>query len=371
MSKKFSLDKRISSYLVSEPEFRVKYEKIRKLVTGIYSSGYDISNRCNLVCEGCLYFDGDGLENYPDNKELYEWDMFFKQEVERGVNFPFISGAEPSLHQDRLAVANKYWKHGIVFTNGIIPLSKELTFSIHISIWGDEETDKTLRGANILQKVFDNYKDDDRVVYIITITHQTVNQLEDIANLVLKNNGRLTFNHYSPTEKYNERLIAKSENNKKFFRISNVEDNLLLTSDDLMKSRSIVDGLIDKHGDRVVCSHYYNQWITNPSGIYDIDQETGIATDCSTRNASFHKYFRIDQTEDESEKKCCVPFFDCNTCRGYAFSHPTLVSRMRRHLKNKNDFLGWVDSFDKWCELSFVGWSRLPVDEHDKESFWQ
>ena len=370
MKTKFSIDEKIQSYLEDEPETALKYKKIRKYVTGITSSGYDFSNRCNLKCEGCSYYEGDGWSNYVDNHELREWDLFFKKEVKRGVNYPFIAGGEPSLQIDRLILANEYWKHGMVFTNGIIPIPKEVSFSIHVSFWGNDESEKKLRGANCLNKIIDNYKDDERVIFVITISHMNVQHIKKLAQKIFDINCRIIFNHYSPTLMYNKKLKINADNDNKYFRISNKYSNLVLTDDDLKIARDEVGKLIDTHQDKVICSHYYNKWVTQPSGIYTIDENTGIATDCATRNAVFHKYFRADHKEDTNQKKCCIPFIDCYTCRGYAFSYPTLVSRLRRYVKNKTEFINWVETFDKWCELSFVGWRELSLEGMTREAFW-
>lgn len=370
MTKAFSIDDKIQSYLDGEKmslENTIRFANMSR-VSIVRAMIFRIVVIYTVKC--CSFFEGEGWSEYKDNKELHEWDIFFNNEIERGVNYPFLTGGEPSLHIDRLQLANQYWKHGMLFTNGIIPIPKDISFSIHVSIWGDEDIEKKLRGADCLKKIISNYQEDERVTFVVTITHQTVTKIKEIAELIFKINGKLIFNHYSPTIGYNNKIKSHEKNDNKYFRVSSNEDNLCLTDDDLKLARSVVDELIDSHGENVICSHYYNKWVTESNGIYNIDEDTGYAKDCATRNATFHKYFRVDHNEDINSKKCCIPFVDCKTCRGYAFSYPTLVSRMRRYLRNKDDFINWVITFDKWCEISFVGWRNIP-DNIDRSSFWK
>lgn len=80
------------------------------------TSNYDVSNTCNLRCEGCLYFSGAGEEISRAETDIAVWQAFFAAEARRGVNFAYIGGAEPSLTQDRIRACHDHI--GVVSENG-------------------------------------------------------------------------------------------------------------------------------------------------------------------------------------------------------------------------------------------------------------
>ncbi|MDD4998385.1 MAG: hypothetical protein PHI99_09550, partial [Syntrophales bacterium] len=46
------------SELLSDPEVKTRWEKVRKYFF-LRESTYDMSNRCNLRCDGCYYYEGE------------------------------------------------------------------------------------------------------------------------------------------------------------------------------------------------------------------------------------------------------------------------------------------------------------------------
>ena len=148
---------RLDRYLDENPALAHTYSKIRKHAPKIVISGYDITKRCNLRCEGCFFFEGDLSSVYADGHTLDEYREFFGKEAERGVTYPHFAGAEPALVQDRLRLANTYWKNGLIYTNGTIKIDPEISFMLHVSLWGDEETDKLYRGAPVFKRGVQNY----------------------------------------------------------------------------------------------------------------------------------------------------------------------------------------------------------------------
>ena len=81
----------------------------------IRSSNYDISNTCNLSCEGCYYFVSD-QKTFNKRPTVADYDKFFSSEVDRGVNYPVLAGGEPSLNKGALAMAARHWSAGIIYT---------------------------------------------------------------------------------------------------------------------------------------------------------------------------------------------------------------------------------------------------------------
>ncbi len=80
------------------------FSALRRRVGRLVTSNYDIADRCNLRCEGCLFFAGDDYKQYRVNEDAACWDAFFRAERERGVNFGYFAGVRACVEsQSRIA----------------------------------------------------------------------------------------------------------------------------------------------------------------------------------------------------------------------------------------------------------------------------
>lgn len=347
----------LKKYFRQKPERKKLFFKIRKHTGSLVTSNYDISNECNLTCEGCLFFEGQNYLEHQDTKTLDEYDAFWKQEKERGIDYPYIAGAEPTMKQDRLLAAAKYFDKGLVVTNGTIRIKDELPFRIHISLWGDEEITRDLRGGAVFHKPLKLYAKDPRVVFIFTISDKNIHVLPNVVKICSEYGARISFNHFSPTNTYLDKLTNHQSNDQKYFRISSEEDNLMFKGDDLKRARDTVDELMEKYPETIIFSHAYNQLITEPGGIYDIDPESGWARNCATRNIGHHRHFHVDLQQDDA--KCCSPNIECKTCRAYLQSYGSFTTWFDQFLQTEEGFDQWLDIKDTWGRLFLVGWDDL------------
>ncbi|WP_454255696.1 hypothetical protein [Pseudomonas sp. Marseille-Q8238] len=110
------------------------WQLLRKELLPLRPSQYDITSVCNLTCEGCLFFSGDDYLGHKDVTDLQQIEAFFAAEGARGVRFGYFAGAEPSLAENKLAIASRHIPYGTVFTNGIKRLSAEISYRVHVSI---------------------------------------------------------------------------------------------------------------------------------------------------------------------------------------------------------------------------------------------
>lgn len=67
---------KLQSYLDSRPDLKYKYTKVRDKASNIVISGYDITKRCNLRCEGCFFFEGELSTKYEEIKNIEEYKVF-------------------------------------------------------------------------------------------------------------------------------------------------------------------------------------------------------------------------------------------------------------------------------------------------------
>ncbi len=321
----------------SNTELYDSYIVNRMAFTNLLTSNYDITKKCDMSCDGCYFFEGDDYLSHSDNSTLEEWDIFFAKEKKRGISFPYIAGAEPSLVQDRLKVANKHFSKGAVFTNGSSKIDENINFKIHISVWGTPEKEKIVRKDSFFIRALENYKNDQRAVFVYTIHAQNINDIETVIKYCKEYNAKLTFNFFSPTTDY---LDVVGESN---------EASLILEKEDLLRIRNLLDNYIDIYGETLVYNKAFNQWITNPKGLYEVNKETNIASDCLIIKQSDNLHFRTDFSFNNS--KCCFPNMDCNHCRAYAVALGSAISKYSTFFKSYEGFVQWNSIASLWRNL--------------------
>jgi hypothetical protein len=344
----------LTDYLRRSPELRERYAKLRRHSANIIGSNYDISAECNLRCEGCLFFEGTDGRDHGDSRSEHDWEAFFAAERQRGVNFPYLAGAEPALQPHRLQQAARYFQRGVVFTNGTTAIDPDLPFTIHVSIWGTKEDTVALRGGNSFGRALRNFASDPRARFVYTVNARNLQGAREVAQICADQGAKLSFSIFSPTSLYRWKLEHATENDADYFRSSSKTDHLAPSPEMLLRIRETLDEISETLPETVIYSRAYNRWVTDPAGLYDIDPVTGWARDCETRRTQHHKHFRTDLTSSES--KCCSPNLECRDCRAYAMASGTAVSRFRRFLSSYEGFCDWVSIAEQWSRLFMHDW---------------
>jgi hypothetical protein len=348
-----------SEFVVGQPErTRAFFDYLRKQVLPIRPSQYDLSNTCNLVCEGCLFFAGSDYEGHVPVTDLEQIDRFFAAEAARGVNYAEVAGAEPSLVESKLVLMSRHIPRGVIYTNGTRKLTRELNYRLQISLWGLPEESAKLRGADIFAKQVRNYGNDPRAIFVYTITSQNVNSIPEMARLCADKGLRLSFNHYSPTGDYLNRLSDEKIDRSDYFRFSDSQDNLLLGPSDLARSQALIGEAMENYPQFILYNHHFNQWVHRAEGLYDIDPTTGIATNCAARVTPSYRHFHVD-LQDAGEVKCCTPNIDCQSCRLYAQSLGSILQHRTGRSRKGGDFDTWMGLWRLW-HLLF--WGDLPAE---------
>jgi len=339
----------LSAWFARDPELLIRYRRFRRTAFGVVGSNYDVSRLCNLTCEGCLFFEGSDYLAHLDDKSDAEWDAFFAAEAARGVNFAYLAGAEPALRPERLGMAARHIKRGVIFTNGTIAIDPDLPFAIHVSLWGNVEDTERLRGGSSYEKAFRLFGQDPRAIFIYTVNAQNLHGVWGAAERCAAAGTRLSFSVFSPTEQYREKLAAGVTRDGDYFRISSMEAHLAPDAAMLAEIRTQLDEVAAAFPGTVIYNRAYNQWVTNNEGLYEIDPASGWAIDCETRRAAYFRHVRTDLTTSES--KCCSPNIDCRDCRAYSMAAGTAVSRFRRFAATYEGFRDWMDIAEQWCAL--------------------
>lgn len=339
----------LRGYFERDPGLRLRYARLREHASGIVTSNYDVSDRCNLRCEGCLYFEGGDRDGHADTAQDAAWERMFAAERARGVTFAYLAGAEPALAPERLRQAAAHIGRGVVFTNGTVPIDARLPFALHVSLWGDEHDTALLRGGASFARAFRLFGADPRARFIYTVNARNIDSTWTVAEHCARHGALLSFSLFSPTEQYKAKLAAGRANDKAYFRISQPGDQLAPSREQLAHIRATLDAVAARHPGTVLYRPAYNRWVTDPAGLYEIDPATGWATDCGTRIQGAHRHVRTDLSTSAS--KCCSPNIDCRDCRAYSMAAGTAVTRLRRFAASYEGFRDWIEIAEQWSAL--------------------
>ena len=337
--------RRIRELVESRPDLHARYERAKKTIRVFRKPAfYEITQRCNLKCEGCYYFES-GLEEITEQQSVGAWESFFAAEAERQVSMAYFVGAEPALHQERLMAAAGHFSHGNVGTNGTVKIDAAIPFRISISMWaGDDETDRKLRGAAAFRKAFRNYRGDRRAIVYYTLSRWNLDGARTIAELCRENGLPLTFNLYSPTATYLSKLRDGLANDDAFFRSSRPDDTPMMSGDDLELARRTVLGLMEDFPGTVLYSKAYNSWSTRPTPLHEVDPQTGIAPRCGSRITNLMNYYGSDLAR--KDVKCCTPDLDCSQCRIMSGGWSTKLQPDARDLADEAAFADWLEMME-------------------------
>lgn len=327
------------------------FAHLRKRVGRLVTSNYDIADRCNLHCEGCLFFAGNDYKKYRATNDLGLWRAFFQSERARGVNFGYFAGAEPSLELERLRIGHECIARGVVFSNGLVRIPDDIGFKIHISLWGNEAQSIDLRGAGNV-KSLRNYAGDPRAIFVYTISGSNIDGIHEVAERLHDDGSRLTFNLFSPTTKYLDGDEALDEDDLKYFRHRAVDSSPILSPAQIARATDAIMRARRDFPSTVLYSDHFHRWLVRPLGLYEIDPTTGIATNCGNRLSQRHRHYNVDLSATVA--KCCSPNIDCSQCRAYAPSYATFLleqatPRIRTEAKAE-----WLEVWDIWTKL-FLG----------------
>jgi Predicted Fe-S oxidoreductases len=326
------------SNLLREPTIRTRWEKVRKFFF-LRESTYDMSNRCNLRCDGCYYYKGEKF-HAAENRNPDDWRQLMRAEKERGVTFVVLAGAEPALVPDLLQVCYKEMPLGCIATNGIKHIPASVDYRIHISVWGNDHTSAKTRGVeNILKHQLDNYQGDDRAVFVYSFTRDNINEAPEVVETLANHGCKVTFNIFSSPVGY--------------------IGNLRHTEESLLKTRECMLRLLDRYPKQVLFSAYNSVVHTFQRGLHDTFSCSYPRMNPSTAiglGRSFRQY-RTDLTWNRTAS-CCVPDTDCADCRHYASGSAIVTARLHRHAEDRAHFTAWLDYVDTYLAVWVKGYQK-------------
>jgi hypothetical protein len=328
------------SDILADPRISERWQEVKKWFF-LRESTYDMTNRCNIRCNGCYYYEGD-KQFARENKDPEAWRQLMQAEKARGITYVVLAGAEPSLVPELCDVCFQEMPLGAIATNGLICMPKSIQYKIHISVWGSDETSLAIRKArNMLERQIENYRGDPRAVFVYTFTRENIDQAEPVARVLAAEGCRLTFNMFSAPVGYEGRLRH--------------------TADSLRECRRAMIDLLGEYPQNVLFSHYSAVAHTHTLGLHDLFgcsyPRMNLSTDIGL-GRSFRQY-RADLSWDRAAA-CCVPDTDCRECRHYASGSAVVTARMFRHATDPAIFKAWLDYVDTYLAVWVMGYEKGP-----------
>jgi MoaA/NifB/PqqE/SkfB family radical SAM enzyme len=331
--------KTVSSLL--DASWYERYKKISRL--NIRSSIYDVTDRCNLRCKGCFFFSSGEHKVASEEKDIAKWHDFVAREMARGVNLAILIGGEPTLCPDRIEA---FYKRLPTFcaTNGIIKVDRRRfpDLMVGISLWGDEEDEKILRGKDTFAISSANYSGDSNAYYLYTITPKQLGQTEKIIRKV-RDVGL----------KVHMQLLSNDEGVDGFF----------WKPEELVAVREEMDAMLDAYPETVISSKYYHQIITSgtmfgrPFGWMECPSVTEPIDKREPRPKRLTNFIRWASDLKTMHRCCTSETRDCATCKDGAAHMSWVMVNKRAHMNTSADLQNWIEVYEMFAKLyRFIPW---------------
>ncbi len=326
------------SELLADPEISQRWEKVRQYFF-LRESTYDMTNRCNIRCDGCYYYEGD-KQFAPENRDPEAWRTLMQDEKFRGITYVVLAGAEPSLVPELLEVCYREMPLGSIATNGYLRIPESVGYRIHISVWGNDKTSLRIRRAkDLLERQIDNYAGDPRAVFVYTFTRENIDEVHEVMETIARRDCRITFNMFSAPVGYKGPLRHDASS--------------------LMRSRQAMMDIMGGYPGNTLFSPYNAVAHTDSRGLHRLYgcsyPRMNRSTDLGL-GRSFRQY-RADLTWDRSVA-CCVPDTDCGDCRHYASGSAVVTARLYRHVTDPETFRSWLDYVDTYLAVWVMGYEK-------------
>ena len=331
--------KTVSSLL--DDQWYQRYKKISKL--NIRSSIYDVTNRCNLRCKGCFFFSSGEDKAAVEEMDVKKWEKFIGREKERGVNLAILIGGEPTLCLDRVEA---FYKQLPTFcaTNGIIKVPRDRfpDMMVGISLWGNKEDEKLLRGKDTFAISSKNYEGDPYTYYLYTITPKQLGKTE----LIIKKIRDVGL-------KVHMQLLSNDEGVDGFF----------WKPEELKDLCSEMDDMLDKYPDTLISSKYYHEIITTGKMLgrkFGWMECPSVSQPLDRRKPGPKRLIEFIRwaSDLETMHRCCTSETrNCSTCKDGAAHMSWVMVNKRAHIRTPKDLQNWIEVYEMFAKLyQFIPW---------------
>src|SRR4030042_911581 len=309
----------VSSLL--DKEWYERYKAISRL--NIRSSIYDVTNQCNLRCKGCFFFSSDEHTAAPEEMDITRWEAFIEREQARGVNLAILIGGEPTLCPDRVEA---FYKRLPTFcaTNGLIKVPRDRfpNLMLGISLWGDEEDERVLRGKDTFSISSKHYAGDPHTYYLYTITPKQIGKTERIIRKI-----------HEAGLKVHMQLLSNDEGVSGFN----------WKPEELSAIRAEMDAMLDAYPRTVISSKYSHEIITTgkmqgrPFGWMECPSVTQPLDHRAPAPKRLTNFIRWASDLKTMHRCCTSETRDCATCKDGAAHMSWVMVNKRDHMNSTEE----------------------------------
>jgi MoaA/NifB/PqqE/SkfB family radical SAM enzyme len=329
----------VSSLL--DQEWYERYKAISKL--NIRSSIYDVTNKCNLRCQGCFFFSSDEHKAAAEEMDIKKWEAFIDKEMDRGVNLAILIGGEPTLYLDRVEAFYKRLP-SFCATNGLIKIPRDrfADLMLGISLWGDEADEKILRGKDTFSISSKNYEGDPKVYYLYTLTPKQIGKIERI----IKKIGDAGL-------KVHLQLLSNDEG----------VDGFSWEPEQLDAIRFEMDDMLERYPETVISSKYYHEIITTGKMLgrsFGWNECPSVTQPLDTRDPQpkrLIEFIRWASDLNTMHRCCTSETRDCSSCKDGAAHMSWVMVNKRAHIRTTRDLQNWIEVYEMFAKLyQFIPW---------------
>ena len=320
------------------------YERYKRIAhLNIRSSIYDVTDKCNLRCKGCFFFSSGEQHVAREETDPRAWESFIEAEQARGVNLAILIGGEPTLHLERVEAFHRRLPSHCA-TNGLIKLPRDRfpDLTVGISLWGDEDTERELRGKDTFAVSSRNYAGDPCAYYLYTITPKQVGRVEQTTRRIRDVGLRV---HYQ--------LLSNDEG----------VDGFAWEPGRLAELRAELDGLLERYPETVVSCRYYHQVLTTGRLLdrtFGWSECPSVTEPLDTRVPRPRRLIRFIRWASDlrTMHRCCTSATrDCSTCKDGAAHMSWIMVHKRDHLRSTRDLQNWIEVYEMFARLyRFLPW---------------
>jgi MoaA/NifB/PqqE/SkfB family radical SAM enzyme len=336
------------SLLSDDEDLTRRLLAIRNFSKTVRSAEYHLTNACNIRCKGCWFFEYGFERATREERSLDRWKEFAKEESRRGVAAALLIGGEPTLYRDRIEAFVEAMPFVTISTNGIKPLPRDGfdNVTVAVSLFGGGPLDDDLRGhtpagrsrTGLFRQALDNYKADDRTIFIYALTSDSLPYLEQTVRLVADNGNRITFNYYVPYAMGVESPAA-------------------------LPDRELLDAALraaENYPKAVACHPYFIEALIlgeTPFGKFDYEVCPSISVDHPAHRERLRNGnpvlpgFNAWAADTKTLNFCCTSG-KCSSCRDSQAVYSWLMVSLQH-------FLGSKEELNVWVEIAESYWSQF------------
>jgi hypothetical protein len=259
------------------------------------------------------------------------------------VNLAILIGGEPTLCLDRVEA---FYTRLPTFcaSNGLIKVPRDRfpDMMIGISLWGDEQDEKVLRGKDTFSVSSRNYQGDPHVYYLYTITPRQIGQTETIIRKIRE-----------VGLKVHMQLLSNDEGVNGFS----------WTPEQLAAIRAEMDAMLDAYPDTVISSKYYHEVITTGTMLgrrFGWDECPSVTRPLDRRAPPPKRLIDFIRwaSDLQTMHRCCTSETrDCGTCKDGAAHMSWVMVNKRAHMKSTQDLQNWIEVYEMFGKLyRFIPW---------------